>query len=122
VEEHERWIHLIIGSVDYAFSAFTRDKKEPPLVDLSSHNFLERIGGLFTPRLSSSFQKALRTTLRFQTNFGQLNMSHERVDPEYRTKKTTTPAELLYHCKEPGRPMIAFHYFLVFPIIEPPKS
>jgi hypothetical protein len=71
--------------VDYSFSAYSRNKNEVPLADLSAHNFLERIGGLFTPRLSSSFQKALQTTLKFQTNFGHLHLSHERVDPEYRT-------------------------------------
>jgi hypothetical protein len=70
---------------DYALSAYTRDKRETATSNYTGINLLQRMGGLFSPRLSSSFQTALFTKLNIQTNFGGVNLSFERVDPEYRT-------------------------------------
>lgn len=76
--------HIVI-EMDYALSAYTRDRSEVTFTNYNGISILQRMGGLYTPRLSSSFQKALFTKLNIKTKFGFLNLSHERVDPEYRT-------------------------------------
>lgn len=46
---------------------------------------LAKTGPLYTPRLSSSFYKAFRTSLDFQQNAYIIGVAYERIDPEYRT-------------------------------------
>ncbi len=70
---------------DYALSAFTRDSRQDKLTDIRGISLLERAGGLFTPRIGSTFQKALKTKIHFRTSWGNITAVHERVDPEYRT-------------------------------------
>lgn len=70
---------------DYAMSAYTRDRRQDELVDIRGISILERAGGLFTPRIGSTFQKALKTKLSFRTSWGNITAGHERVDPDYRT-------------------------------------
>jgi len=71
--------------VDYALSAFTRDATAPKLERQTGISLLERMGGLFDPRISSGYHKALKTDLSFKTKFGRLVLGHELVDPDYRS-------------------------------------
>ncbi|GJM34788.1 MAG: hypothetical protein DHS20C18_37890 [Saprospiraceae bacterium] len=72
--------------VDFAHSIFTRD--------LNSHarpddlTFFKRVGGLIQPLTSTRFNNAMKTSLGFQTNFGSIQLEHERIDPGYRSLGT----------------------------------
>lgn len=70
--------------IDYAFSALTRDVLSPE-TERSSYNNLQRVFGLFDPNSSSEFRKALKTKITFSPGFGEINLTHERVDPGYRS-------------------------------------
>jgi hypothetical protein len=46
---------------------------------------LSYIGFLYTPRLSSLYYKAFKTSLSYQQDAYSLGVAYERVDPQYRT-------------------------------------
>ncbi len=46
---------------------------------------LSYIGFLYTPRLSSSYYKAFKTSLSYQQDAYSLGVAYERIDPQYRT-------------------------------------
>jgi hypothetical protein len=46
---------------------------------------LSYIGFLYTPRLSSSYYKAFKTSLTYQQDAYSLGVAYERIDPQYRT-------------------------------------
>ena len=67
---------------DWAFSGYTADRSNPYSRDTSwSRNF----AGLLPANLSTRWNQAWNAVLLFHTNFGQLNVSMERIQPGYRT-------------------------------------
>ena len=46
---------------------------------------LANIGFLYTPRLSSSYYKAFKTSLNYQEDAYSIGVAYERIDPQYRT-------------------------------------
>ncbi len=68
---------------DYAYSAFTRDIYAPMVTN--DVNIGQRVFGLFDPRVSSSYNFALKTSLNLKLGFGDIAVNHERVTPGYRT-------------------------------------
>ena len=75
---------IVSLNIDYALSAFSRDKTVAEISD-AELSILDRMGGIFTPRLSSTYSKALKTEVSFRLKKGSLSLMHERVDPGYRT-------------------------------------
>ncbi len=72
--------------LDFARSAFTRDRLSP---EASPHNGLfQRLGGLYTPRLSSGFHNASKIKINFTPKSGAFHLIYERIDPGYRTLGT----------------------------------
>jgi hypothetical protein len=72
---------------EYAGSAVTSDirssKNETGVPGVYNH-----MGGLFTPRQSSSFNKAIKASMNYQFEKASLALAYERVDPNYRTHGT----------------------------------
>jgi hypothetical protein len=75
---------LISLEIDYALSALTRDALSSE-IDGTSLNILQKMLGLFNPKSSSEFRKALKTKISFNPGFGCITLTHERVDPGYRS-------------------------------------
>jgi hypothetical protein len=46
---------------------------------------LSKLSFLYTPRLSSSYYKAFKTSLNYQQDAYSIGVAYERVDPQYRT-------------------------------------
>ena len=63
-------------------SALSRDTRADE--DGNSH-VLANTGFLYTPRISSSYYKAFKTSLDYQQEGYAIGVAYERVDPEYRT-------------------------------------
>ncbi len=71
--------------LDYALSAFTRDVRSQEIFEQDGINYWEKMGGLFSPKVSSGYHKALHTEIGIRVGFGSISLQHERVDPDYRS-------------------------------------
>ncbi|HET9052633.1 MAG TPA: hypothetical protein VFM90_00565, partial [Cyclobacteriaceae bacterium] len=67
---------------EFASSAITRDIRYE---ESSSKGFHGAFGNLFTPRISTSYYKAMKGNLSYTGNGYTVGLGYERVDPEYRT-------------------------------------
>ncbi len=67
---------------EWATSAITRDTRASKT---STENPLGNLGGLFTPRTSSSYYNAMKANVTYQGNGYSVGMGYERIDPQYRT-------------------------------------
>lgn len=63
-------------------SALSRDLRS---AETNSSEPLSKAGFLYTPRLSSSYYKAFKTSLDYQQTGYTIGVAYERIDPEYRT-------------------------------------
>lgn len=68
--------------LEWATSAITRDTRAS---QTSTENPLGNVGGLFTPRTSSSYYNAMKANVTYQGNGYSVGMGYERIDPQYRT-------------------------------------
>lgn len=69
-------------NAEVATSAISRDVR----AEAADHNHLLALGGiLFKPRLSSSYYRAIRTSVNYQDDAWRIGIAWERVDPEYKT-------------------------------------
>jgi hypothetical protein len=67
---------------EWATSAITRDTRAG---QTTTENPLGSVGGLFTPRTSSSYYNAMKANVTYQGNGYSVGMGYERIDPQYRT-------------------------------------
>jgi hypothetical protein len=67
---------------EWATSAITRDTRAD---ETTTDNFLGNVGGLFSPRISSSYYHAVKANLTYQGNGYSAGVGYERIDPQYRT-------------------------------------
>ncbi|MCE2994874.1 MAG: hypothetical protein ACK5RG_07645 [Cyclobacteriaceae bacterium] len=67
---------------EWATSAITRDTRAG---QTTTENPLGNVGGLFTPRTSSSYYNAMKANVTYQGNGYSVGMGYERIDPQYRT-------------------------------------
>lgn len=74
-------------SVDYGLSALTRNANSP-ILESSQKQFLRSLGGLFQPKTSSGFYHAVKSSLGLNLKIGQFSLSHERIDPGYKSLGT----------------------------------
>ncbi|MTI27035.1 hypothetical protein E1163_18910 [Fulvivirga kasyanovii] len=74
----------IVLSTEYAISGITRDTRAET-VKVEKYKVFNAAGGLFTPRLSSSYYNAFKTGLTYQADAFSVGLGYERIDPGYRT-------------------------------------
>jgi hypothetical protein len=67
---------------EIASSALSRDTRAE---EGGNSHVLAKTGFLYTPRISSSYYKAFKTSLDYQQEGYTIGVAYERVDPEYRT-------------------------------------
>jgi hypothetical protein len=69
---------------EYALSAYSTDMNAER-VTLTSFTYANHLGPLFTPNVSSQFNKAVLANLSYVHSLYQLKLSYRRIDPEYKT-------------------------------------
>jgi len=69
---------------EYAYSLLTRDKRAEETAE-KTFSFNNNLGGLFSPNISSEFNKAISTSVNYAGDGYQANIKYRRVDPGYRT-------------------------------------
>lgn len=74
----------IAFELEYAYSLFTRDSRSVQ-PDAISYSFINNLGGLFKPNMSSEFNNAITTSLSYNGNWYQANVKFRKIDPGYRT-------------------------------------
>lgn len=74
-------------SGEWASSAYTRDIRADT-VNINYFSIYSRLGGLFTPRASSSYYHAFKNTLTYTGNQYSIHTGYERVEPGYQTMGT----------------------------------
>ncbi len=70
---------------DYAWSGITRDIASPFIENKEDISFIYGYGGLYKPRISTGFHKALNTGINFSIKGWKWDIRHERVDPGYQS-------------------------------------
>jgi hypothetical protein len=73
--------HFLLRA-ELSASALSRDTRAEKT---SQSHPLAKTGFLYTPRLSSSYYKAFKTSLNYQDDGYSLGVAYERIDPQYRT-------------------------------------
>ncbi len=76
----ERWSL----EAEFASSALTRDIRNER-AEFGAENIYQHVGGLYTPRTSSSFYNALKSGINYTADFYTLGVGYERIDPGYKT-------------------------------------
>lgn len=69
---------------EYAYSLFTRDTRAVE-IESSDYTFINNLGGLFKPNLSSEYSNALTSVVNYNGDWYQANLKYRKVDPGYRT-------------------------------------
>lgn len=69
---------------EFASSALTGDIRNER-EELSAENIYQYVGGLFTPRTSSSFYNAFKSGINYTADFYTVGVGYERIDPGYKT-------------------------------------
>ncbi|MEO9964867.1 MAG: hypothetical protein ABJF11_03710 [Reichenbachiella sp.] len=70
--------------LEYAYSMFTRDTRIPPTT-INDYTFVNNLGSLFTPNISSDYNGALQSKIKYTASWYQLNLSYRNIDPGYQT-------------------------------------
>ncbi len=69
---------------EWASSAYTRDVRAGKASPVAG-SIYQKLGGLFTPRLSSTYHQAYKGILHYAGSHYGLQLGYERVDPGYQT-------------------------------------
>ncbi len=75
-------------STEYSGSAYTADTRMDK-VAYDKYTYINNLGGLFTPRLSSSFSNALVVGITYSGEGFSFGVNYKRVDPDYTTLGST---------------------------------
>ncbi|MFT3738788.1 MAG: hypothetical protein QM786_08510 [Breznakibacter sp.] len=81
-------IPQIFVSADYTLSAYTADLRTEEK-DFQKYTYLNNLGGLFTPRYSSSLHKALETSVNYNGGTFNAGITYKRIDPGYASLGST---------------------------------
>lgn len=73
--------HFLVKA-ELAASALSRDTRA---AEADENHPLAKAKLLYTPRISSSYYKAFKTSLNYQQDGYTLGVAYERIDPQYRT-------------------------------------
>lgn len=71
-------------TAEYANSAISRDIRSEE-INLENTNLYSKVGPLFSPRATSSYNQAFNAAINYLGDFYTLQMGYERVDPGYQT-------------------------------------
>lgn len=69
---------------EYALSAYAKDVRSTEH-NLSTHGYLNHVGNLYTPTLSSQVNSAFQGQLAYKADRYQLTFKYRRLGPEYKT-------------------------------------
>ncbi|MDR1583633.1 MAG: hypothetical protein LBS55_10335 [Prevotellaceae bacterium] len=75
--------HLLL-SLEYGFSAYTRDIRQPDVV-YDKYTYANNFGGLFRPKASSQYAHAWNIKADYQSEFFTVGIAFQRIDPNYQT-------------------------------------
>jgi hypothetical protein len=76
------FLKKIQWKAEFASSALSRDIRAS---EESGRGVFSSVGALFTPRLSTSYYKAIKSSLTYLGNGYNVGVAYERIDPEYQT-------------------------------------
>lgn len=74
----------VIVEYEYAYSFFTHDKRSIETTS-DSFSFIDNLGGLFKPNISSEFNRAFTGIVNYNGQSYQANIKYRKIDPGYRT-------------------------------------
>ena len=81
-------IPKVFIAAGYTMSAYTSDIRTKKK-DFERYTYLNNLGILYTPRYSSSFNKALDASLNYQGNTFTAGITYKRIDPGYASLGST---------------------------------
>jgi hypothetical protein len=77
----------LVADFEYAFSAYTRDISNQELI-LKNFSYYNNLGGLYTPNVTSQFNKAYFGNVRYDKEKYQLKVAFRHIDPNYQSMGT----------------------------------
>ncbi|RAV97628.1 porin family protein [Pseudochryseolinea flava] len=72
----------LMVKAEWANSAITRDQR---VAENGGRGIFGSMGGIFTPRISTAYYNAIKSSLSYQGNGYAVGLGYERIDPEYTT-------------------------------------
>lgn len=72
----------LMVKAEWANSAITRDQRA---AENDGKGVFGSVGGVFTPRISTAYYNAIKSSLSYQGNGYAVGLGYERIDPEYTT-------------------------------------
>jgi hypothetical protein len=71
-------------NIEYALSAYSKDNRENR-TESTSYEYINHLGDLFTPTISSQFNSAFQGQMSYKANAYQINFKYRRLGPDYKT-------------------------------------
>ena len=84
IESSFRIFERVTWSTEYAYSMYSTNAASQEIV-IDEYSFVNNLGGLFKPTLSSRYTNAFSTAISYQAQAFSVNGKYRRVDPEYVT-------------------------------------
>lgn len=78
---------VVSVDLEYAFSAFTNDISNQEVI-LENFSYYNNLGGVYTPNITSQFNRAFLGNINFQKEKYQFKISARHTDPEYQSMGT----------------------------------
>ncbi len=79
--QYQLW-HSLTLRADWASSAFTRDTRNET-ANKDNTGFYGKLGGLFTPRISTQTNQSVMTALEYQFSKSSIGLKYNRIAPDY---------------------------------------
>lgn len=79
--QYQLWKSLTFQA-DWASSALTRNRRSE-LADSDNTGFYGKLGGLFTPRISTQIKQSIKTSLEYQFSTYNIGLKYNRIAPDY---------------------------------------
>ncbi len=79
--QYKLWESLTLKA-DWASSAFTRDRRSETANDENT-GIYGRLGGLFTPKVSTQINQSIQTALEYQFSNYNIGLKYNRIAPDY---------------------------------------
>ena len=79
--QYQLWRSLTLHA-DWASSAFTRDRRSET-ADQNNTGFYGKLGGLFTPRISTQTNQSIQTALEYRFSNYNVGLKYNRIAPDY---------------------------------------
>ncbi len=79
--QYQLWKSLTFHA-DWASSALTRDRRSE-LADSDNNGFYGKLGGLFTPRISTQTNQSIKSSLEYQFSTYNIGLKYNRIAPDF---------------------------------------